>query len=293
MSDQAAHEEMDRLFREHRDYLFAIAYRMLGSVMDAEDLVQETFIRWQKAQPQDLRSDRAWLTTVITRLCINHLKSAQVMRKEYIGPWLPEPLVDDGADPNLSDSLSMAFLVVLENLSATERAVFLLREVFDYEFSEIARTVKKSPDNCRQILVRAKRQVAARQPRFENSPGQHEPLLDRFVQATAKGDVPGLMALLDEHAMLVTDGGGKARALLRPIAGSDGIARVLIGGIQKFAPAHRTYVRETVNGLPGLIGYDEGRPTTVIVFGILRDKIHSIQVVRNPDKLRSLAGRRR
>jgi RNA polymerase sigma-70 factor, ECF subfamily len=251
--------------------------------------VQETFIRWQRAQPQAVKSHRAWLTTVITRLCINHLKSAQVQRKEYIGPWLPEPLVQASLDPNLSDSLSMAFLVVLENLSPPERAVFLLREVFDYEFAEIARIVDKSPENCRQILTRAKRHVADRRPRFETSQSKCEPLLDRFVQATAVGDVAGLIALLDEHATLVTDGGGKAKALLRPISGPDGIARVLIGGIQKFAPPNRTFSPTTMNGLPSLVGYHEDVPTTVITFGIVGDKIHSIYIIRNPDKLRHLA----
>lgn len=275
-------------FEEQRRYLFSIAYRMLGSVMDAEDMVQETFVRWQKAQPRDVRSLRAWLATVITRLCINHLNSARVQREEYVGPWLPEPLVEPAADPDLGDSLSMAFLVLLEALTPTERAVFLLREVFDYEFAEIARIVKKTPANCRQILARAKRHVVERRPRYETSLEKCEGLLERFFHATAAGDVAALMALFDANATLITDGGGKARALLRPILGADRIARAFASGIRRFAPAERTYRPATVNGLPGFLVYHGVELTTVFTFGINRGRIHSIHVMRNPDKLRHL-----
>ncbi|HEY0945736.1 MAG TPA: RNA polymerase sigma-70 factor [Opitutaceae bacterium] len=279
-------------FEEQRRYLFSIAYRMLGSVMDAEDMVQETFVRWQKAQPRDLRSLRAWLATVITRLCINHLNSARVQREEYVGPWLPEPLVEAATDPDLGDSLSLAFLVLLEALTPTERAVFLLREVFDYEFGEIARIVKKTPANCRQILVRAKRHVVERRPRYETSLEKCQPLFERFFQATATGDVSRLMALFDEHATLVADGGGKARALLRPILGADRIARALAGGIRRFAPGERTYRPAIVNNLPGFLVYHDAELTTVFTFGIRRGRIYALHVMRNPDKLRHLQGDR-
>jgi RNA polymerase sigma-70 factor (ECF subfamily) len=278
------------VFEEHRRYLFAIAYRMLGSVTDAEDMVQETFVRWHKAQPLELRSPRAWLTTVTTRLCINHLKSARVQREEYVGPWLPEPVVGDSASPDLDDSLSMAFLVVLENLTPTERAVFLLRDVFDYEFADISRIVRKTPANCRQILARARQRVASRRPSFDAKSPATERLLEGFVQATARGDVTALMALLDEHATLVTDGGGKARALVRPIEGAGFIARALIGALRRFAPEGRRFRRTAINGLPGLLAYDPTGLATTIALGIAKDRIHAIYIVRNPDKLRHLSG---
>jgi RNA polymerase sigma-70 factor, ECF subfamily len=279
-------------FEEHRRYLFAIAYRMLGSVMDAEDMVQETFVRWQKAQPPDLRSHRAWLTTVITRLCINHLKSARVQREEYVGPWLPEPLVETGADPDLGDSLSMAFLVVLENLSPTERAVFLLREVFDYDFAMIGRIVRKSSANCRQILARARQRVTERRPRFDASSLETERMIESFVQATTHGDVPALIALLDEHATFVTDGGGKAGALIRPIAGAEWVARTLVGAYKKrVAERGPGEARAaTINGLPGLLTYDGEELATAVAFGIANGRIHAIYAVRNPDKLRHISG---
>lgn len=277
-------------FEEHRRYLFAVAYRMLGSVTDAEDMVQETFVRWHKAQPLELRTPRAWLTTVTTRLCINHLKAARVQREDYVGPWLPEPIVEAGASRDLDDSLSMAFLVVLENLTPIERAVFLLREVFDYEFDDIAPIVRKTSINCRQILTRAKQRVTSRRPRFDARSPESERLLDGFVQATARGDVTALIALLDEHATLVTDGGGKARALVRPIDGAGFIARALIGALRRFAPTGRRFRPAVVNGLPGLLAYDGAGLITVIALGIANRRIHAIYIVRNPDKLRHLSG---
>jgi RNA polymerase sigma-70 factor (ECF subfamily) len=231
-------------FDEHRNLLFSIAYRMLGSVADAEDLVQETFLRWQDAEPGEVKSPRAFLSTVITRLCINHLRSARVRREQYVGPWLPEPLLTArGADPEgdarRAESLSMAFLVLLESLSPVERSVFLLREVFDYDYPEIAQVVGKSEVNCRQTLRRARQYVVERRPRFDPSPSQREQLTSQFLKASAEGDMQGLLALLAEDVALWSDGGGKASAALRPIWGADRVVRFMLGSLRKLVPADR------------------------------------------------------
>src|ERR1700716_1996127 len=180
-------------FNQYRNLLFSIAYRMLSSVTDAEDMLQETFIRWQQSAEQDVRSPRAFLVTIISRLCINHLQSARVQREEYVGEWLPEPIMTGpGSDPfgiiRMDESLSMAFLVLLERLTPVERAVFLLREVFEYEYSEIASVLGQSEVNCRQILRRARQHVSAMRPRFEVSERKHNDLLERFLQAVGNGD---------------------------------------------------------------------------------------------------------
>jgi len=220
-------------FNGHKSLLFAIAYRMLGTVMDAEDMTQETFLRWQKCDHDKIDSPKAWLSTVITRLCINHLKSARVQREEYVGPWLPEPLVvDPAANPaenaRLSDSLSVALLVLLESLSPTERAVFVLREVFNYEFGEVALIVEKSEANCRQLWSRAHQHLAERRPRFESSPEQQERLVEAFIQASTHGDAQGLMKILTDDIKFVSDGGAETRALRRPVVGLEKVLRVLV-----------------------------------------------------------------
>src|SRR5215208_5389379 len=184
-------------FDRHRQLLFSIAYRMLGSVADAEDVMQESYLRWRRASEREVRSPKAYLSTVVTRLCLDHLRSARARRVRYVGPWLPEPLVtepspDASEVTALDESLSMAFLVLLESLTPTERAVFLLREVFDYDYGEISRLVGKSEANCRQIARRARQSVAARRPRFERSAEQEEHLVERFLEACASGDMEGL-----------------------------------------------------------------------------------------------------
>src|SRR5438552_2363776 len=187
MDDQKRLEEFD----QNRGLLFSIAYRMLGSVADAEDVLQETFIRWLNARAEDIRSPKAFLITIITRLSINHLQSARVRREEYVGQWLPEPLVAGKDNVHAEETLSIAFLVLLERLSPTERAVFLLREVFDYEYAEIAAALGQSETNCRQILRRAKQHVRAERPRFKASEEEHDALLERFQTAVLSGDVGG------------------------------------------------------------------------------------------------------
>jgi RNA polymerase sigma-70 factor (ECF subfamily) len=273
--------------------LFSIAYRMLGTVMDAEDMVQETFMRWQSCAQDKILSPKAWLSTVVTRLCINHLKSARVQREIYVGPWLPEPLVaglgvDPGENAKLSDSLSLAFLVLLESLTPTERAVFVLREVFNYEFADIAPIVEKTEANCRQILARARKSVEERRPRFDVSPEEAEQLIQQFEQAVLTGNLENLLNLLAKDVVLVSDGGGKARAVLRPILGADPVARLLIGAAKKFASKTQVLRHAMVNGLPGTVAFENERPIRVLAFGIRGGRIRSLFIVTNPDKLRHL-----
>jgi RNA polymerase sigma-70 factor (ECF subfamily) len=264
-----------------------MAYRMLGSVMDAEDVVQEAYLRWQRAaREEEIRSPKSYLAAVVTRLCIDQLRSARARREEYVGPWLPEPLPTDRA--LLDDSLSMAFLVLLESLNPTERAVFLLREVFDYEYREISQLVGKSEENCRQIARRARQSVAARRPRFESSPEQEERLMRRFLEACFGGDMDGLLALLSEDVTLWSDGGGKTRAALNPIYGADNVAR-FIWGILRKAPSGFVVRPAFFNGRPGIIGYfGDGRPHSVVTFDFAEGSIRAIRLVVNPEKLRAV-----
>lgn len=276
-------------FNEYRALLFSIAYRMLGSVMEAEDMVQETFLRWQQTNVAEVQSAKAYLTTIITRLCIDHLRSAQVQREQYIGPWLPEPVVTEKplqADDSalLAESLSMAFLVLLESLTPTERAVFLLREVFDYNYSEVAQIVGKSEANCRQVARRARQHVHNRRPRFDPSPTEQQRLTVQFMETCAKGDMPGLLNLLATDITLWSDGGGKAVAALNPLHGAERVARFCLG-ITRKAAANVTVRLAWVNGQPGIIGYEAGRPITIFIFEIFDGVIQAIHSIRNPDKL--------
>lgn len=294
MDTEAMAERSSHVFGELRPLLFSIAYRMLGSVMDAEDVVQDAYLRWQDASDGDVRSPRAYLATVVTRLCINHLRSARVQRETYVGPWLPEPLVTDPTtDPSgsveLAESLSMAFLVLLERLSPTERAVFLLHEVFDFEYAEIARIVDKSEGTCRQLLSRAKKHVGSDRTRFDASPKQAERLMERFTKAAGAGDFEGLVAVLAEDITLWPDGGGKAPgAALNPIHGADSVARFIVGFTRRFVPQDRVVKAAEINGQPGFISYLSGRPVAALVFDIRHDRIHTIYAIGNPDKLRTL-----
>jgi RNA polymerase sigma-70 factor (ECF subfamily) len=281
------------VFNEHKRLLFSIAYRMLGTVMDGEDMVQETFLRWQNCEQAKVQSPKAWLSTVVTRLCINHLKSARVQRETYVGPWLPEPLVaglsvDPGENAKLSDSLSLAFLVLLETLTPTERAVFVLREVFNYEFSEIAPIVEKTESNCRQILARARKSVEERQPRFDASPEAAEELIQKFEQAVLTGSLEDLLTLLAKDVVLVSDGGGKARAVLRPILGAEHVARLLIGVTRKFGSKTQVLRHTAVNALPGSISFEGNQALRVTAFGIRGGRIQSLFIITNPDKLRHI-----
>jgi RNA polymerase sigma-70 factor (ECF subfamily) len=280
-------------FDQHRGLLFSVAYRMLGSVADAEDMLQETFIRWQQARDEEIRSPRAFLITIISRLSINHLQSARVRREEYVGQWLPEPLVaGEGNDPlgilRVDESLSMAFLVLLERLTPVERAVFLLREVFEYEYDEIAAVLGQSAVNCRQILRRARQHVNAMRPRFKASRRKRTDMLQRFLHATESGDLEGLLHLLAKDVVLYADGGGKGLAVPNQVHGADKVARGVLGSLKKLAP--KNLVRRTVevNGRPGAVAYLNGKPFSVVTFEAGDDGIRAIYVVTNPEKLSHL-----
>ncbi len=285
--------DLSDVFDRYRPLLFSIAYRMLGSVTDAEDIVQEAFVRWQRAPEAEVRSPKAYLSAVVTRLCIDQLRSARAQREEYVGPWLPEPLPseqtpDIAETAALEESLSMAFLVLLESLNPTERAVFLLREVFDYDYDEISYLVGKSEANCRQIASRARESVAARRPRFEHSPEQEERIMDSFLEACMSGDMESLLALLSEDATLWSDGGGKTRAALNPIYGADRVARFFSGILRK-APSGLVVRRASINGRPGFIGYfEDGSPQSVTTFDVAEGTFRAIRIVVNPEKLRNV-----
>src|SRR5258708_34831531 len=282
-------------FDQYRGLLFSIAYRMLGTVADAEDMLQETFIRWQQSSDDNIRSPRAFLVTIISRLCMNHLQSARVQREEYVGEWLPEPLVTDPrSDPltalKIDESLSMAFLVLLERLTAVERAVFLLHEVFDYKHSEIAEVLAQSEANCRQILRRARQHVGVVGRRFKASAQERNDLLERFLQATRKGDMEGLVALLSRDVALHSDGGGKAIALPDQIHGAETVARGLLTSFKQNVPRSIVGRIAHINGQRGLIGYFNGKPFSVLSFHIRDGRIQAIYVVTNPEKLSRLPG---
>jgi RNA polymerase sigma-70 factor (ECF subfamily) len=281
-------------FDQHRGSLFSVAYRMLGSVADAEDVLQEAFIRWQRASEEEIRSPKAFLVTIVSRLCINHLESARVRREEYVGQWLPEPMVTDPAsDPSgvfgTDETLSMAFLVLLERLTPVERAVFLLREIFDYEYAEIATILNRSEVNCRQIFRRARQHVRASRPRFRKSPGEHDQLLQRFLQAATNGDMDALVELLSSDVVLQTDGGGKAPALPNVIHGASSVARAIVGGVKR-AQAQGAGLRQIVqvNGEPGIVTYRNGRPFSVLVLHVSDGHVGAIYIVTNPAKLSHL-----
>jgi RNA polymerase sigma-70 factor (ECF subfamily) len=290
-------ENRAALFTSARPLLFSIAYRMLGSVADAEDLVQDAYLRWQEAPEAEVREPRAYLATIVTRLAINQLRSARHRRETYVGPWLPEPLVTNHApDPSepveLAESLSMAFMVMLERLSPIERAVLLLRDVFEFEYAEIARIVDKSEANCRQLLARAKKHIGASEPRFDVDRAQAERLTERFTQAATAGEMEGMLAVLAEDITLWADGGGKVKgAALRPIHGAESVARFIMGVLQRFVPAERTMRSTQINGEPGFVVYVSGQPLAAMIFHVQDGRIQTIYAVGNPDKLQAVAGR--
>ena len=280
-------------FDQYRGLLFSIAYRMLGTIADAEDMLQETFIRWHKSADHDVRSPRAFLVTIISRLCMSHLQSARVQREEYVGQWLPEPLLTDpNNDPlkalKIDESLSMAFLVLLERLTPVERAVFLLHEVFNYKHTEIAEILDQSETNCRQVLRRARQHVGAVGRRFKPSTQDNTDLLDRFLHATRTGDMDGLLALLTRDVVLHSDGGGKAVALPKQIKGAEKVARGILHGMQNRVPKEVVGHVAQINGKRAVIGYLHGKPFSVVSVNVKRGRIKDVFVVTNPDKLAHL-----
>lgn len=278
------------VFNHHRRLLFSIAYRMLGTVTDAEDMVQETFLRWQQT-PHAVQSPKNYLATTVTRLCIDYLRSARVRREQYVGPWLPEPLLtqqDPAEQVELADSLSMAFLVMLERLSASERAVFLLREVFEYDYPEIAQIVGKSAENCRQILRRARQHLATERPRFPVSLQQQEQLTAQFLDASTQGNLQGLLTLLAPDVTFWSDGGGQVAAALKPLHSAMKVARFLLAIQRKSLSATRADLAE-INGQLGIILWTKSGVHTVMTFEIVDGYIQTIYSIRNPEKLKQLS----
>jgi len=284
-------------FEELRRSAFAIAYRMLGSVSEAEDVVQEGLLRLHRAREggERIESPRAYLSAVVSRLSLDQLRSARVRRETYLGQWLPEPLVasaddDPARKAEIADSLSLAFLVLLESLSPEQRAAFLLREVFDEPYDRIAEIVGTSEQNARQLATRARRHVEQRRPRFEVSREQREELATRFFAAAEEGDLQGLEELLAHDVVLRGDGGGKAPALKRAVHGRARVARTLIAGLRAATRIDGlTSLREEVNGQPGALFFDrEGRLIAVMILDVAEGEIQAVSSIVNPDKLRHL-----
>ncbi len=283
--------------RALRQLIFSISYRMLGSVADAEDVAQESLLRLHRARAEGtaVQSPKAYLAAVATRLSIDHLRSARVRREQYVGTWLPEPVVEGReADAERrvenSESLSMAFLVMLEALSPVERAVFVLREVFEYSYEDIADVVEKAEDNCRQIFVRAKQRIANRRPRFESSDQKRDELARHFLAACERGDLAGLKRLLAKHATFFGDGGGRvAVAVRQPVHGNDRVARLLHGILFKKKRPGMRLQPVHVNGQPGAMALDsDNRVIYVFTLDIADDAVQAIRSVINPDKLQHL-----
>jgi len=282
-------------FEEHRRHLFGVAYRMLGSVSEAEDVVQDTWLRWRAASAEEVHTPRAFLTTVTTRLAIDRLRSAQRRREEYVGPWLPEPLVtdDDPADTaELADSLSMAFLLVLERLNPVERAVLLLHDVFGYDYDEVADIVERTPANCRQIARRARGHVTSERP-VGPRPSQEDEqrLAFAFAAAASSGDLTALEGLLAEDVVLWSDGGATRRAARRPVVGRDRVAR-FVANLAHRLPDEMTFEYVHLNGEPAVIVRTPRGLLLTMGVELGDGVITAIHTVINPDKLRHLAARR-
>ncbi len=284
-------------FESYRPLMFSIAYRMLGSASDAEDIVQEAFLRYQAALPRRIESLKAYLSAIVTRLCLNYLDSARVQRESYIGPWLPEPVLttsEESLAPNLQaelhETISMAFLALLEQLTPLERAVFLLREVFDYEYAEIAEMTGKEEAACRQLFSRARKHIAEHRPRFKATPEIHRQMLSQFIAAVRVGEMGGLMQLLSEDVTLWADGGGKTPgAARRPISGREGVAKFVLSSAKRTPEGAEVRI-EVVNGEESLVvELPTGEPMLVMTCDANPDGIHEIRVVGNPDKLQWLS----
>jgi RNA polymerase sigma-70 factor, ECF subfamily len=300
MSDPAAN------FEPHRRRLLGLAYRMLGSMADAEDAAQEAYLRWHAADRENVSDPKAFLMTITTRICLNMLTSARARREQYVGPWLPEPVLDTSAlapdsRSELADDLSIALLLTLDRLSPLERAAFLLHDVFDFSFSEVASTLDRNEAACRQLAARARAHVREVRPRGATVPparsgeidAKHKQLLSAFMAATQAGDLNAMTQLLASDVRVVTDGGGKVRSTLKVVDGAERVARLIMGATRKRPD---TWWREDfkirfaiINGLPGLIVDAPEGPVQTTAIEIEGDVIRALYVVRNPDKLRHLA----
>nr|WIW80125.1 ECF RNA polymerase sigma factor SigJ [Streptomyces aureus] len=283
------------LFEEHRPVLMGIAYRMLGRVADAEDVVQDAWLRWSAADRTDVREPRGFLVRITTRLALDRLRRIKARGETYVGPWLPEPYVTDFGDtvPDaaeravLADSVSLAVLVVMETLSPLERAVFVLREAFGYPYADIAAMLDRGEAAVRRLAARARRHVDERRPRYDVDPARRRDLTERFLDAAAGGDLAGLMELLAPDVRLVGDSGGKARAPLRVLDGADHVGRFFVGVAGKGLP-HVSVRTVELNGGPAVLVLSGGKPDTVVQIDADGDRIRTVYVVRNPDKLAAL-----
>lgn len=281
------------IFEQERGRLFGIAYRMLASIGEAEDIVQDAYIRWHSVAHETVANPRAYLTRLTTRLCIDALKAARNRRTEYIGPWLPEPLIstfngatdsDPAASHELAEDLSTAFLLMLERLTPVERAVFLLHESFAFSYDEIAGIVDRSEEHCRQIARRARKHLDVAPRPKPADPQQHDQLLARFLAATRDGDINNMVALLARDAVLYSDGGGKVQAARKPVQGAEAIARFLLGLTRQIGD--NWYAQPaTVNGRTGLLIYVNNELQNVMTMHVTDDRIQNIFIVVNPDKL--------
>jgi RNA polymerase sigma-70 factor (ECF subfamily) len=283
---------MTEIYEDLRPLLFSIAYRMLGSASEAEDIVQDAFLRFhQAAKEEQIDNPKAYLSTITTRLSIDHLRSARVKRESYTGTWLPEPLLteevpDASQHAEMADSMSMAFLVLLESLSPVERAVFLLREVFDYPYDEIAQTIGKTEDNTRQLAVRARKHVEERRPRFEADKKARDELAGRFWAAAEDGDTEGLVKLLADDVVFYGDGGGKGPAIAKPLYGRERVLKFVFGLMRLVGRMGVTFEPSQVNGEPGVIARaPDGSIVSVLSMSIADGQVISLRSVVNPDKL--------
>jgi RNA polymerase sigma-70 factor, ECF subfamily len=279
-------------FEAERARLVRLAYGQLGSLAEAEDVVQDAWLRLERADASAIRDLRAWLTTTVSRLALDTLRSARVRREQYVGPWLPEPLIgDDYADPadrvTLDESVGMALMVVLESLSARERVAFVLHDVFGTPFDAVAEVLGVSPDAARQLASRARREVETKRPRFPATPEQQREIITAFAEAVNEGDTERLVGLLHPDAVMISDGGGKVTAGRKPIEGAEKIAHVAQALARKGADPSSLRIID-VNGMPGLLVRDWNGTVTVTAFTVDDGKITAIDVMRNPDKLHGL-----
>jgi RNA polymerase sigma-70 factor (ECF subfamily) len=291
MSDDHAIDRATEIFVAHRNLLFTVAYEMLGSAADAEDVLQETWLRWVQVDLDQVRDQRAYLIRITTRQALNRLRTMSQRKESYVGPWLPEPLLtapDVAQDVELAESVSMAVMLVLETLSPTERAVFVLREAFDVGYDEIAAAVDKSPAAVRQIAHRARRHVDARRPRQVVSQREKRAALESFTRALEGGDLQGLLDVLAPEVVYMGDGGGVKHAVLRPIVGADKVARLMVGRLSKY-PIPITFGHTQVNGSPALAIHLDGELDAIMAARVEEGRITGLYAVRNPEKLSHIA----
>jgi RNA polymerase sigma-70 factor, ECF subfamily len=285
-------DERTLIFEQNRRTLEGIAYRMLGKFSDAQDVVQETYLKWREVDAGTLHSPRAWLITVCSRIALNQLQSARMRREFYVGEWLPEPFLDQPSQDasvqlELDDTISVALLLALERLSPLERAAFLLHDVFDLSFDEIAHVLGKTNANCRQLATRARKHVREHRPRFHTTPEEHQKLLESFINAARQGDLEQLTSLLSSKVELYSDGGGKVESLSDILRGADNIARFFVSVFDRY---HRqNIIVQTLllrfNGSPGILVYENGRLATALTIDVHAGHIYRLYAIRNPDKL--------